>query len=92
MLKNFWKRGFISATKPTSGIQNEKICLWERNGVYVIDITQTINLAKRASDFLFQISSEGKSVLFVATKRQAADIVRDAAVDCGAFYVTHRWL
>ena len=64
----------------------------ERNGVYVIDITQTVALAKRAYDFLFKISSEGKSVLFVATKRQAADIVREAADDCGAFYVTHRWL
>ena len=64
----------------------------ERNGVYVIDITQTINLAKRAYDFLYKISSEGTSVLFVATKRQAADVVREAAIDCGAFYVTHRWL
>ena len=64
----------------------------EKNGIYVIDITQTMNLAKKAYDFLFKTCSEGKSVLFVATKRQAADLVRDAAVGCGAFYVTHRWL
>ena len=64
----------------------------ERNGIYVIDVAQTINLAKKAYDFLFKTSAEGRSVLFVATKRQAADIVQNAAIDCGAFYVTHRWL
>ena len=64
----------------------------ERNGIYVIDVTQTINLAKKAYEFLFKVSSEGRSVLFVATKRQAADLVRTAAIDCEAFYVTHRWL
>ena len=64
----------------------------ERNGIYVIDVIQTIALAKKAYDFLFKVASEGKSVLFVATKRQAADIVQEAAIKCDAFYVTHRWL
>ena len=70
----------------------KKYVYGERNGVYVIDINQTMNLAKKARDFLFRVSSEGRSVLFVATKRQASEIVREAAVECGAFYVTHRWL
>ena len=70
----------------------KKYVYGEKNGIYVIDVIQTVNLAKKAYDFLFQTSSEGKSILFVATKRQAAEVMRMAACDCGAFYVTHRWL
>jgi small subunit ribosomal protein S2 len=64
----------------------------ERNGIYVIDLAKTIPLAKKAYDFLKQVTSEGKSVLFVGTKRQASDVVRGAAIECGAYHVTHRWL
>lgn len=64
----------------------------ERNGVYIIDLTKTIPLAKQAGDFLRKVSGSGKSVLFVGTKRQASEVVRKAAEDCGAFFVTHRWL
>ncbi len=64
----------------------------ERNGIYVIDLGQTVSLAERAYDFLKKTVSSGKSVLFVGTKRQASDIVEKAARDCGAFHVTNRWL
>ena len=64
----------------------------ERNGIYVIDLGQTIPLAKKASEFLEKVRSEGNSVLFVGTKRQASQVVRDAAEECGAYHVTHRWL
>lgn len=64
----------------------------ERNGVYIIDLTKTIPMAKKASDFLQKTAQSGKSVLFVGTKRQASEVVRKAAEDCGAFFVTHRWL
>ena len=64
----------------------------ERNGIYIIDLAKTIPLAKKAADFLKKTASEGKPVLFVGTKRQAAQVVRDAAESCGAFHVTHRWL
>jgi small subunit ribosomal protein S2 len=64
----------------------------ERNGIYVIDLGQTIPLAKKASEFLEKVRSEGNSVLFVGTKRQASQVVRDAADSCGAYHVTHRWL
>jgi small subunit ribosomal protein S2 len=63
-----------------------------RNGVYIIDLGQTINLAKKAYDFLNKVSSEGRPVLFVGTKRQASETVKNAAESCGAFFVTHRWL
>lgn len=64
----------------------------ERNGIYIIDLAKTIPMAKKAHDFLKKTASQGKPVLFVGTKRQASDTIRDAAESCGAFYVTHRWL
>ena len=64
----------------------------ERSGVYIIDLGKTIPLAKKAHDFLSSVASSGKSILFVGTKRQASEVVRNAATDCGAFHVTNRWL
>jgi small subunit ribosomal protein S2 len=64
----------------------------ERNGIYIIDLQQTVPMAKKAYDFIKKTSSSGKSVLFVGTKRQASQVLRDAAESCGAFHVTNRWL
>jgi small subunit ribosomal protein S2 len=64
----------------------------ERDGVYIIDLAQTIPLASEAYDFLKKTVSSGKSVLFVGTKRQARSVVKRVAEDCGAFHVTNRWL
>ena len=63
-----------------------------RNGIYVIDLTKTIPLAEKAYEFLRKTASEGRPILFVGTKRQAAKVVKGAAQSCGAFYVTHRWM
>ena len=63
----------------------------EKNGIYIIDVVKTVSLAQKAYQFLFQTAAEGRSVLFVATKRQAAEVMQNAAIQCGAFYVTHRW-
>jgi small subunit ribosomal protein S2 len=63
-----------------------------RNGIYIIDLAKTIPMAKKAYDFIKKTCEEGKPVLFVGTKRQASDTVKQAAESCGAFYVTHRWL
>ena len=62
------------------------------NGIYIIDLAKTIVLAKKAYNFLQKVASEGGQILFVGTKRQASDVVRQAAESCGAFFVTHRWL
>jgi len=70
----------------------KKYVYGERNGIYIIDLAKTIPMAKKAYDFLKKTSSEGRPVLFVGTKRQAAEIVQGAAQKCGAFYVTNRWL
>ena len=64
----------------------------ERNGIYIMDLSKTIPLAKKAYDFIKKTSSEGRPVLFVGTKRQASEVVKEAAKSCGAYYVTHRWL
>lgn len=70
----------------------KKYVYGERNGIYIIDLQQTVPLAKKAYEFLKKTSQSGRSVLFVGTKRQASDIVRKAADDCGAYHVTSRWL
>jgi small subunit ribosomal protein S2 len=64
----------------------------ERNGIYIIDLQQTVPMAKKAYDFIKKTAASGKSVLFVGTKRQASQVVRDNADACGAFHVTNRWL
>lgn len=70
----------------------KKYVYGERNGIYIVDLAKTIPLAQKAYDFLRQTSEEGKPVLFVGTKRQASEAVRNAATACGAYHVTHRWL
>ena len=64
----------------------------KRNGIHIIDLTQTVSLIDDAAKFLRDTILAGKKVLFVATKKQAQEIVKAAAVDCGQFYVTERWL
>lgn len=64
----------------------------KRAGSHIIDLTKTVEGLERALDFIAQTASEGKQVLFVATKKQAQDIVRDAAIEVKMPYVTERWL
>ena len=63
-----------------------------RNGVHIIDLSQTVPLMARALDFVASTSRAGGKVLFVGTKRQAQDIVREEALRAGCPYVNHRWL
>lgn len=64
----------------------------ERGGIHIIDLQQTTVLLDRAYDFVRNISSRGGTVLFVGTKKQCQDIVRDEAGRVGMPYVSHRWL
>lgn len=64
----------------------------KRGGSHIIDLTKTVEKLEDALAFLEKTSGEGKQVLFVATKRQAQDIVRDAAEEVKMPYVTERWL
>ena len=64
----------------------------ERNGVYIIDLQKTVKGLEKAYDFIREVSKSGGSVLFVGTKRQAQEIVREEALRCGQFYINQRWL
>jgi len=64
----------------------------ERNGVYIVDLQKTVKGLEKAYDFLREVSKNGGGVLFVGTKKQAQETIRDEAIRCGQFYITHRWL
>lgn len=64
----------------------------ERNGVYIIDLQKTVRGLDRAYDFIRTTVAEGGSVLFVGTKRQAQDTIRDEATRCGQYFINQRWL
>jgi len=63
-----------------------------RNGVHIIDLEQTVPMLHRALEAVRDVAAGGGRVLFVGTKRQASDVVADAAQRCGQYYVNHRWL
>ncbi|MDC0073443.1 30S ribosomal protein S2 [Alphaproteobacteria bacterium] len=64
----------------------------ERNGVHIIDLRQTVPMLHSAINAVREVVSNGGRVLFVGTKRQASEAVREAALKCGQYYVDHRWL
>lgn len=64
----------------------------ERNGIHIIDLVQTAQLLTEACELIKQDSSDGKKVLFLGTKRQAAGIVAQEAQRCDSYYVNQRWL
>jgi len=64
----------------------------ERNGIYIIDLQKTLKLFKDAMRFVQEMSAQGKTVLFVGTKRQAQDAVAEEAKRCSMFFVNQRWL
>jgi len=63
-----------------------------RNGIYIIDLQNTSKLLKKAYNFIVRTVSEGGSVLFVGTKKQAQDSIVEEAERCGMFYVSNRWM
>jgi len=63
-----------------------------RNGIYIIDLQKTVTLAKDALKRVTEMSAQGKKVLFVGTKAQARDVIKEQAERCGCPYVTERWL
>jgi small subunit ribosomal protein S2 len=63
-----------------------------RNGIHIIDLSKTLKALEGACDFLASTCRKGGNVLFVGTKKQAQEAVRESAKACGQFYVTERWL
>ena len=63
----------------------------ERNGIYIIDLQKTVKKFEEAYNFIRDISAQGGTVLFVGTKKQAADAIKEEATRCGMYYVNVRW-
>ena len=64
----------------------------ERNGIHIIDLQKTLKLFREASRFVGSLAAQGKTVLFVGTKRQAQEAISEEAQRSGMFFVNHRWL
>ena len=64
----------------------------ERNGIYIIDLQKTVKKLEEAYNFIRDLSAQGGTVLFVGTKKQAMESIKDEAVRAGAYYVNARWL
>ena len=64
----------------------------ERNGIYIIDLGKTLKLFKEAEEFISRLAADGRTILFVGTKRQAQDVIAEEAQRCGMFFVNERWL
>ncbi|MFZ5591633.1 MAG: 30S ribosomal protein S2 [Bacillota bacterium] len=64
----------------------------DRNGIYIIDLQKTVRKVEEAYNFVRNLAAEGGTVLFVGTKKQAQDAVKEEAERCGMFYVNQRWL
>ncbi|MCT4585472.1 MAG: 30S ribosomal protein S2 [Peptostreptococcaceae bacterium] len=64
----------------------------ERNGIYIIDLQQTVKRVEKAYSFIKEVAETGKPILFVGTKKQAQDAIKSEAERCEMFYVKERWL
>ena len=64
----------------------------ERNGIYIIDLQKTVKKLEEAYNFVRETSANGGSILFVGTKKQAQDAIKEEAARCGGYYVNARWL
>ncbi|MEW5953545.1 MAG: 30S ribosomal protein S2 [Bacillota bacterium] len=64
----------------------------DRNGIYIIDLQKTVRKVEDAYNFVKRLAADGESLLFVGTKKQAQDSVREEASRCGMFFVNQRWL
>ncbi|MCX7869086.1 MAG: 30S ribosomal protein S2 [Terrimicrobiaceae bacterium] len=66
--------------------------LEEKNSIYIIDLSITVEQLARACEFLADVVKDGGKILFVGTKKQAQDAIKEAALTTGQFHVNHRWL
>jgi len=64
----------------------------ERNGIHIIDLQKTLKMFREAARYVSEMAAQGKSILFVGTKRQAQEAIAEEAQRCGMFFVNHRWL
>ena len=70
----------------------QKYIFGERNGIYIIDLNKTVKLFRDAEEFVTNLAAEGRTILFVGTKRQAQDVIAEEAQRCSMYFVNQRWL
>ncbi|KMT25350.1 30S ribosomal protein S2 [Melissococcus plutonius] len=70
----------------------KKYIFTERNGIYIIDLQKTVKLVDAAYDYMKNVAEDGGVALFVGTKKQAQEAIKDEAIRAGQYYVNHRWL
>ncbi len=63
----------------------------ERNGIHIIDLQKTVKKFEEAFNFIASVAEEGGNILFVGTKKQAAETIKEEAIKCGMYYVNERW-
>ncbi len=64
----------------------------ERNGIYILDLNKTVKKFRDAEEFVTNLAADGKTMLFVGTKRQAQDVIAEESQRCGMFFINQRWL
>ena len=64
----------------------------DRNNIYIIDLQQTVKLVEAAYDIIREVSGNGGNILFIGTKKQAQEAIKNEAERCGMFYINYRWL
>ncbi len=64
----------------------------DRGGIHIIDLQKSVVSAKNAAEFVTKMAAEGGRLIFVGTKKQAVEPIKEAAAKCGQYYVTKRWL
>ena len=70
----------------------KKFLFGERNGIYIIDLQKTLKMFQEAQNFLRDVAARGQAVLFVGTKKQAADTIQEESIRAGMYFVNRRWL
>ena len=84
---------YILAIKQVDGIPKMKPYIFgARNGIHIIDLQQTVTMFKDVEAVVRDLAASGGTVLFVGTKKQAQDAIREEATRCGMFHVHNRWL
>ena len=69
-----------------------KYIFTERNGIYIIDLSKTVKKVEEAYSFLREVASQGEVILFVGTKKQAQEAIKEEAIRANMFFVNERWL
>ena len=69
-----------------------KFIFTERNGIYIIDLSKTVKKVEEAYNFLREVASQGEVILFVGTKKQAQEAIKEEAIRSNMFFVNERWL